>query len=102
MPKSSQPALDAAAKALAEGRLDAASREFQTISEEPSAPACMRGLAMLGLAEVALARKDFDAADAIAKRHAALSRRPNESKRDCPLATLMRIESNCPHCLSLR
>ncbi|MEJ2702795.1 MAG: right-handed parallel beta-helix repeat-containing protein [Sedimentisphaerales bacterium] len=68
MPKSSQPALDAAAKALAEGRLDAASREFQTISEEPSAPACMRGLAMLGLAEVALARKDFDAADAIWKR----------------------------------
>ena len=62
---SSRPALDAAATAFAEGRLDAASEEFKTISQTTSVPAFIRGLAMLGLAEVALARRDFTEAKAI-------------------------------------
>jgi len=59
VPRSSWPALDAAAKAFAEGRLDAASEAFETASQNTSAPAFIRGLATLGLGETALARRDF-------------------------------------------
>jgi len=56
---SSCPALDAAAKALAEGRLDVATEGFESVSEDASAPAFVRGLARFGLAEAALARKNM-------------------------------------------
>lgn len=65
---SSCPALDAAAKSFAEGRLDAAVQEFETLSQDASIPSFARGLALFGLAEIALARQDFDAAIAAWKR----------------------------------
>ena len=71
LPASSWPALDVATRALAEGRLDAALKEFEMVSQNTSAPASLRGLAMLGLAEVALARHDFAAAIATWQRLAA-------------------------------
>jgi hypothetical protein len=63
--KSSWLALDTAARALAEARLDAASKEFEKVSQDTSVPAFVRGMAILGLAEVALARKDNAAAISI-------------------------------------
>jgi hypothetical protein len=98
MPASSHPALDAAAKALAEGRLDDASRAFEAIAKNSSAPVCMRGLATLGLAEVALARRDFAEANAIWQRMAdntTLSRfhRDTAHRR---VAETMRVERGLP------
>ena len=68
MPASSWPALDEAAKALAEGRLAVASEAFETISRNSAAPAFIRGLAMLSLAEAALARGDFAQAKEVWQR----------------------------------
>ena len=68
IPASSWPALDEAAQALADGRLDAASRAFETISQNTSAPPFIRGLAALGLAQTAVARRDFDSAIAVWQR----------------------------------
>jgi hypothetical protein len=68
IPASSWPALDEAAQALAEGRLDAASRAFETVSQNTSAPPFIRGLAALGLGETAMARRDFDSAIAVWQR----------------------------------
>lgn len=68
LPAASVPALDAAAKALADGQLDAAFSGFDAVSKDASAPPFVRGLAMLGMAEVALARKDFAAAQATWER----------------------------------
>lgn len=67
-PVSSSPALDAAAKALADGQLDAAYSGFDAVSKDPSAPPFVRGLAILGRAEVSLARKDLAAAHAAWER----------------------------------
>jgi len=55
---SSCPELESAADALAEGRLDVASRKFEAVARSTSVPPFARSLAMLGLAEVALARGD--------------------------------------------
>jgi len=74
--KSSWPALDTAARALAEARLDVASKEFEKVSQNMSAPSFIRGLAILGLAEVALARKDNAAAISIWQSLAADSSMP--------------------------
>ena len=68
LPRSSSPALESPAKAFAEQRLEAASREFERLSQNTSAPPFTRGLAMLGLAEVALARDDFAAAISVWQR----------------------------------
>ena len=59
---SSCPAVDRAARAFAEGRQDVAAQEFEKISRDESALSVARGLAMFGLAEVALARQDFNEA----------------------------------------
>lgn len=74
--KSSWPALDTAARALAEARLDAASKEFEKVSQDTSVPAFVRGMAILGLAEVSLARKDNAAAISIWQRLVADSSMP--------------------------
>jgi hypothetical protein len=68
LPASSAPAIETATKALSEGRLDVAHKEFETIAQSPSALPLARGLAMLGIAEVALARQDFAAANAAWER----------------------------------
>jgi len=65
------PAVDTATKAFAEGRLDVATQRFETISQDVSAPSFARGLALFGLAEVALARQDTTAAIAAWERLAA-------------------------------
>lgn len=56
------PLLEQAGEDLARGRLDAAAEAFAKVSNDTSAPAFVRGLAMLGLAETALARRDIPAA----------------------------------------
>ena len=57
---SSCPVVDTAAKTFAEGRLDAAIQRFEMLSQDMSAPSFARGLALFGLAEVALARQPSD------------------------------------------
>ena len=61
-------ALEQAATDLAEGRLDAARSGFQKVSKDATAAGYERSLALLGLAETALARKDAPAAAAAWKR----------------------------------
>jgi len=60
---SSSPALEAAASALAQGRLDAAQDGFRAVAGDRSLAPFVRSLAWLGAAETALARKQ--SADAI-------------------------------------
>jgi hypothetical protein len=55
LPPSSSPALETAAKALSEGRLEAARTEFETVAQNPSSPPFVRALALLGIAEAAQA-----------------------------------------------
>ncbi len=57
-PATCSPALDAAAKALAEGQFDAAAEGFETVAKDVAVPSFVRGLALLGLADVAVARQD--------------------------------------------
>ncbi len=64
LPKSSAPALEAAAKALSEGRLDDARKKFEAVAQSPSTSPVIRSLALLGLADVALAHQDIAAANA--------------------------------------
>jgi Right handed beta helix region len=68
---SSSATLDAAAGALAEGKLDAAGQGFKAVEKDTAAPAFVRGLAQFGLAEVALAREDSTGAIAAWERLAA-------------------------------
>jgi len=68
LPRSSSPALNTAAKAFAEQRLEVASKEFEKMSQNTLAPPFVRGLAMLGSAEVALARDDSAAAISVWQR----------------------------------
>ncbi|MFH1719782.1 MAG: right-handed parallel beta-helix repeat-containing protein [Planctomycetota bacterium] len=70
-PVSSCPALDMAASAFAEGRLDVAAQGFETLSRNAAVPSFARGLALFGLAEVALARQDSNAAITLWKHLAA-------------------------------
>ena len=70
-PPSSCPALDAAAQAFADGRLDAAEQGFKALSQDTSTPSYAHGLAQFGLAEVAMAQKDARRAMATWKRLAA-------------------------------
>ncbi len=65
---SSCPALDTAARTFAGGRLDVAAQEFETLAQATSAPSFARGFALFGLANVALARQDFNAAIAAWER----------------------------------
>ncbi|MEN6577181.1 MAG: right-handed parallel beta-helix repeat-containing protein [Phycisphaerales bacterium] len=67
-PATCSPALDAAVKALAEGRLDAAGDGFEEVTRDAAAPPFVRGLALLGLAETALVRQDSAAAAAAWER----------------------------------
>lgn len=68
---SSYPALDRAAEALGEGKLDSAAQGFESVAKDASAPSFVRGLALFGLAEVSLARADAARAIAIWERLAA-------------------------------
>ncbi len=68
LPASSSPAIETAAKALSKGHLETAREEFEAITQSPSAPPFVRGLAMLGMAEAALARQDVAAANAVWER----------------------------------
>ena len=70
-PASCSPRLDAAAKALADGQFDAAAEGFEAVAKDTSAPAFVRGLALLGLAETATVRGDSAAATAAWQRLAA-------------------------------
>jgi len=63
-PVSCSPSLDAAARALAEGRRDAATEGFETVGKDASVPPFVRGLALMGLAETAAARDPSGAAAA--------------------------------------
>ncbi len=58
LPASSSPALEKATATLAAGGLEAATKAFEAVEEDSSAPAFIRGLALFGLAETALARSD--------------------------------------------
>ncbi len=71
---SSCPAVDMAARAFAEGRLDVATQRFKTLSQDTSVPSFARGLALFGLAEVSLARQDTTEAIVVWKRLAADAR----------------------------
>jgi hypothetical protein len=51
--------------------MDAAEREFKAIADRRENPPFVRGLAMLGLADVALARRDFTGANVVWERLAA-------------------------------
>jgi len=62
LPVSCSPATETAAKALGEGRTDAARRQFEAIAADSSARPFVRALAMFGIAEAALAGKDLAAA----------------------------------------
>lgn len=68
---SSCPAIDIAAQTFAGGRLNIAAQEFEKISRDESASSLARGLALIGLAEVALARQDLNSAIAAWKTLAA-------------------------------
>jgi len=70
-PVTCAPRLDVAAKALAEGQFDAAAEEFEAVAQDASAPAFVRGLALLGLAETATSRQDPAGATAAWQRLAA-------------------------------
>ncbi|HOW68352.1 MAG TPA: right-handed parallel beta-helix repeat-containing protein [Candidatus Paceibacterota bacterium] len=61
-PPSCSPALEEAAVALANSQLDVAARRFDEISKDSHSPAFIRGLAGIGIAETALARRDISAA----------------------------------------
>ena len=98
MPDSSAPALEKAAGALAGGRLDVAAEGFEAIARDPSAPAFVRGLAMLGRAEAALARHDTNGALSLWQRLAADVTLP-PSHRDSArrrIAETKRIERGLP------
>lgn len=70
-PKSCSPALEQAAQALSHQNLPAARSGFEAVLSEASAPAFVRALAYLGLAETALAETNSVAAVAAWKRQAA-------------------------------
>jgi hypothetical protein len=65
---SSYPSVDIAARAFAEGRQDIVVQEFKKISQDESIPSFARSLALFGIADVALARQDFNAAIAALER----------------------------------
>jgi hypothetical protein len=68
LPPSSAPALETAAKALSEGRLEVAHQEFETIARSSSTSPFVRALALLGMAEAARAGHDPGAAQATWER----------------------------------
>lgn len=70
-PASCSPALDTAAKALADKQFDAAANGFDAVAKDASAPAFVHGLALVGLAETAVARGDSTGATAAWERLAA-------------------------------
>ncbi len=76
LPATCSPSLDAAARALAEGRLETAGDGFEAVAQDPAAPAFVRGLALIGLAETALARQDSAGAMAAWQRLAADAKVP--------------------------
>lgn len=61
-------ALEAAAGGLGEGKLDLATEGFEAVAADGSGEPFVRGLALFGLAETALARNDADAAIAAWQR----------------------------------
>lgn len=67
-PLTSWPALEAAAQALADGRMDVAASGFDAVAKDSLAPSFARSLALLGMAEVALTRRDIAAAHAAWER----------------------------------
>lgn len=71
VPASSWPALDQAGRAFAERNLAEAKEGFEAVAENTSMTAFARGLALFGLAEVAMARQDTAAAVAAWGRLAA-------------------------------
>lgn len=70
-PASSLPPLDGAARSLAEGKLEAAEEGFEAVARDSSGEPYIRGLALFGLAEVAVARQDRAGAVAAWERLAA-------------------------------
>ncbi|MBM4025770.1 MAG: hypothetical protein FJ280_10235 [Planctomycetes bacterium] len=71
LPASSAPALEAATRALSEGRQENARTQFEAVAQDLSAPPFVRGLALLSLAETALAGRDMAAAKTAWERLAA-------------------------------
>jgi Right handed beta helix region len=57
-PASSAPGLDEAAAAIAAAQVDKAAQGFEALSQDAARPMFVRGLALFGLAESALARND--------------------------------------------
>ncbi|HNS20310.1 MAG TPA: right-handed parallel beta-helix repeat-containing protein [Sedimentisphaerales bacterium] len=70
-PATCSPTLDAAAKALADGQFDAAANSFETVAKDAAVLPFVRGLALLGLADTAVARRDSAGAVAAWRRAAA-------------------------------
>lgn len=68
LPASCSPAIETAAKALSDEHLEVAHQEFETITQSSSVQPFVRSLAILGIAEVALAREDLAAANAAWER----------------------------------
>lgn len=65
VPQTCSPALERGARALADERVDAAKGDFEEVLRDASSLPFVRGLAMEGLAETALAGKDTTAAIAV-------------------------------------
>lgn len=68
MPASSCPGLDRAAQAFAEGKLEEAAGGFDAVARDTSVAPFARGLALLGLADVNLAKRDTAEAIAVWER----------------------------------
>ena len=62
MPQSCSAGLEEAAGALADSQYEAATRRFSELAKDPANPVFVRGLAVIGIAEAALARNDTKAA----------------------------------------
>jgi hypothetical protein len=62
VPKAFSQALDEAASLLAKSQYDAADRGFGEVAKDPANSPCVRGLAVMGVAETALARSNTSAA----------------------------------------
>ncbi len=98
LPKSSAPALEAAAKALSEGRLDDARKEFEKVAQSPSTSPLIRSLALLGLAEEALAHQDIAAANTAWNRLATDATLPALYREDARrrIAETQRLQQGLP------
>ena len=98
LPPTSSAALDGAAQAFAQGRLDEAAKGFETVARDVSSASFIRGLALFGLAEVAMAQQDVPAAVAAWGRLAAdvTLRRFHRDAAKRRIAEAKRIQQGLP------